>query len=108
MAFAGLNVTFGYLFVNQQQLGVSPVYGPNMSSNNMTVAGTSSVSAPVSTSVQTPLASVYAAVDSWITVGPTPPDPSVDSPAGGRRFIPATVMVDFLCEPGDKVRWAPA
>ncbi len=108
MAFAGLNVTFGFIKTsNNQPLSPAPIYGPMTSSDNMGSPGTSAVSAPEPTPNTTsiPMASVYAAVDSWITVGIDPADPSEDSPIGGKRFIPATTVIDFFCNPGDFVRW---
>lgn len=104
MAFAGLNVTFGFLSTNGNT-AVAPIYGDISASHNMAVAGTSSVAAPayVSGGGSTPMASVRSTADAWITVGKAPTDPSVD---GVRRFIPANETVDFTCNPGDKVRWA--
>ena len=110
MALSGLNVTFGVMYLNQNRVSVAPIYGPSTSSDTMATAATSSVSAPTVANLQfqAPMASVYASADAWITVGANPADPSVDSPSGGRRFIPATTPVDFLCNSGDKVRWAAA
>lgn len=106
MAFAGFNVTFGFLASNGQT-AVAPVYGGISASHNMSVAGTSNVAAPVYPpgAKYIPCASVRSTVDAWMTAGQTPSDPTVD---GARRFIPANETVDITCSPGDKVRWAAA
>lgn len=111
MPFAGFNVTFGYFQTSNSQ-GVAPLYGPMTGSQNMTVGAgeTSQAVAPTPSSISPglayPMASVYAAADSWICVGAVPGDPTASSPVNGRRFIPALTLIDFLCNPGDKVRWS--
>lgn len=110
MAFSGFNVTFGLMILNQGRTTIAPIYGPSTASDLMDTDGTSSVSAPVisNPNINAAVASVYSSVDAWCTVGASPADPSADNPSGGRRFIPASTPVDFLCDPGDKVRWAAA
>lgn len=114
MAFAGLNVTFGWILApvagqvgGAQSLTPAPIYGPSSASQNMAAAATSAVAAVKGPNVgYFPMVSIYAANDSWVTIGANPPDPSVDQPSGGRRFIPATTLIDVFCNVGDKVRWA--
>lgn len=113
MAFAGLNVTFGFIQASapsgQQITAIAPIYGPSTASQTMAAAATSTVSAASGKSLAlVPMASIYAAADSWVTIGQNPPDPAVDQPVGGRRFIPATTPIDIFCSPGDKVRWSAA
>lgn len=122
MAFTGLNVTFGYFLVSSDynangpgaSNAIGPLYGPMTSSQSPASQVISTAAAPVpgNPKTQFPMASVHAVVDSWITVGPNPPDPSGDSPQGGRRFIPAYTTiagdVSFLCNAGDKIRWVAA
>lgn len=113
MAFSGFNVTFGVMMMNSGRTTLAPIYGPSVASNNMASAGTSSVAAaeistPAFPYAQQCVASVYSSADAWMTIGPIPADPSADTPTGGRRFVPAATAIDFLCLPGDKVRWSPA
>lgn len=111
MAFAGFNVTFGYVRVNKAGQIMVPIYGPSASSNNITAPATSTAfpsTSPPAGSGWEPVASLYAAADSWVTVGPNPPDPGSDAPAGGRRLIQATTPTDILCSVGDKIRVASA
>lgn len=106
MAFAGLNVTFGYISTNGG-VAIAPVYGAITASHNMSVAGTSNVAAPPLSAdpSRTPMASIYSTADAWITTGLIPSDPTVD---GARRFVPAVTLVDFLIGANEKVRWAAA
>jgi hypothetical protein len=108
MAFAGLNVTFGSIQMSQaQQVAIAPIYGPASASENMAAGATSAVSCPAGKNGFASMVSVYAAADSWVTIGQgTPADPSAASPTGGKRFIPAATLVDIFCSPGDKVRWS--
>lgn len=105
MAFAGCNVTFRW-FITQAGAPIAPIYGPMTSSNLLASTQTTSNAAPSSpaNANMVPMASVYADVPYWITVGPSPADPNVDNPAGGRTLIPAATPFDFFCSGGDKVR----
>lgn len=109
MAFAGLNVTFAIAAANSNQgISIVPIYGVSLASQNMAAAATSIACPSVIKTIGAAMAVIYAAADSWVTIGPNPPDPSIDQPAGGRQFIPATTLIPIFCEVGDKVRWSAA
>lgn len=106
MAFSGLHVTFGYSGGHGSRSKGTPIYG-KMTSSELPASGTASVAvAPAILDDRDPMASVYAVADSWLTVGPAPADPNVA--ASTRRFIPATTLIDFICDAGDKIRWVAA
>lgn len=114
MAFAGLNVTFGTLVI-QNGVAVAPIYGPATASENPAAPSAGSAVAPSRPAqgnqpgiVNMPIASVWAAADSWICFGPLGGinDPSVAT--SGRRFIPITTLVDVFVNPGDSFRWTTA
>lgn len=118
MALVGLNVTFCSIYTSsigsQDRVAIAPIYGPTVASQNMAVAATSTVACPSPASQGlVPMVSIVAALDSWVTIGQNPADPSLAAPSGGKRFIPGAVAgvlpsvpVDIFCAPGDKVRWA--
>lgn len=112
MAFQGINFTFGFILAPGssangpgQPISPAPIYGPSSASQNFTGGvGTTTNGAPTPAKGQFAMVSVYAAADSWVTIGPTPADPNGDMPSGGRRFIPATTAIDIFCNAGDKAR----
>lgn len=108
MSFTGLNVTFGFILkTSLEPITPAPIYGPSTASQNMAAPGTSTVIALAGpNSSYTPAAFIYAAVDSWITFGPSPADPSADMPLGGRHFIQGGTPKEVFVAIGDKFRWA--
>lgn len=107
MAFSGLHVTFGFVGGPPNSgSSSSPIYGAMTSSDDPATGVNSTASAPAATAGQYPMASVYAAADSWICVAASPGDPA--QAASVRRFIPATTTVDFFCAAGDKIKWVAA
>lgn len=107
MAFSGLHVTFGYVGGPPNSgPATTPIYGAMTSADDPATGTTSTASAPTGTAGQFPMASVYAAADSWLCVGASPSDPLQATSV--RRFIPATTVVDFFCAPGDKIKWVAA
>ena len=115
MSFVGINVTFGFIQASQEAvLSPSPIYGPSSASQAFTAAGTTTPAAlpgPNATFLPAVFLTVQDAADAidwWITIGPTPPDPLVDQPVGGRHLLLASeISKQIFCKPGDKVRVAP-
>lgn len=109
MAFAGVNITFGYVSQSFGDAIGDVVHAYPMLSYNVTNPATTTLGCPTPPSGEKgiTLATVYAAADSWITVGATPPDPAADG-AFGRILIKASTYQFVLVKPGDKVRTAAA
>lgn len=124
MALSGLNVTFGWIIASPPEAAgapagyspsAAPIYGPSSDSQLMAAAATSTkVATRGANPTYLPCVSIISSADAWVTIGAAPPDPSVDQPTGGRRFIPAYnpsggaafQSIDIFCAVGDKVRWA--
>lgn len=109
MAFAGVNIGFGYV---SQSFGdaIGDVIHPYpLLSYNVTNPATTTLGCPAPPSGEKgiTIATIYAAADTWISVGPTPADPAADG-AFGRILCKATTYQFVLVRPGDKVRCAAA
>lgn len=109
MAFAGVNVTFGYVSQSYGDAIGDVIHPYPLGSQNGTNPFTTTAGCPSPPSGEKGIcmATIYAAADSWITVGGTPADPASD-PAGGRIFVKASTYQFVLVKPGDKVRSAAA
>lgn len=108
MAFnTGLHIAFGY---GGTEVGPSlPLTFGTLLAQTMTVGAgeISSIKAPGFGPDQLPpVVSLQAAQDCWVSIGPAPDDPS--SAASRRRLVRAGYDVDWICSPGDFVRWAAA
>lgn len=115
MALVGLSITFHELIMNADRQVPAPVYGPSIGSDNPQTPGVASIACPTPTGGVNPLTqlvcvSCRAAVDSWVTVGASPGDPTQASPVGGRTYVPgintSPMPTDIFCSPGDKVKYA--
>lgn len=110
MSLVGLNITFGFIVTSQdQQITQAPIFGPSTDSDLFTAADVTTAEAadPPNKTMKTAVF-LDASADWWVTIGPNPPDPTTVSPEGGRHIVRADVAKQIFCNPGDKVRGAPA
>lgn len=108
MAFSGFHVAFGYASGSMGGAARDTDAGllsDITSAETMSVAGTSTITAPdKSRGGARPMAVLYASSDSWYTVGSSPADPT--STSAPRDMVMAGERREIFVDPGDKVRWA--
>lgn len=101
MAFAGLNVNFGYGGASSGRTTGLGIRSKPYASHNMSVGGTSNVSAPgVTVGQGQPIATVDSVADAWVAFGAAP-----DATVSPRFLVKAGVREDFYVESGDKLHW---
>lgn len=104
MAFAGLHVVCGYagsLFARDKS---QAILGKIAWSEAPSTGVTSTNAAPQeSAGSGQAIFRIRAAVDSWVSVGPTP-----DATTGKRFLVPAATDYDVYAEPNDKFQWIAA
>jgi hypothetical protein len=104
MAFAGLHAVAGYRG--------APGFRGNPSGDVFQITGSQSVATGTLSTLTAPAISeekgqpvfrVYAAADSWVSVGAAP-----NEAADPRILVKGLVITDILAKPGDKLKWVAA
>lgn len=104
MALTGLTVTCGYSGTPTYNQSTPPLLSRVAWQEGAATGTLSTNAAPGANKQYGPsIFEVYAVADSWFSYGATP-----DSTASPRVFIPATTLMDFIVEPGDKFMWQAA
>lgn len=103
MAFTGLTVACGFAVGdNSDNKSHQPIMAKAVWSEEPASGVATTNSAPGETGMD-PIMRIYAAADSWISVGPNP-----DASSGPRLLVPALTVYDIYVSAGDKLEWVAA
>lgn len=104
MAFSGFHVSLHRLDGKPRDPSeYLPIYGELTASETLAAAGTTTLAVPTGIKY---LARLSCSAASWITIGPSPADPTLTTST--RFYHDGTNVYDIQVKAGDMFRWAAA